>query len=305
MSDKPLASLCIPFYNQVDFVEDTVKGALSQDYENLEIIFTDDCSSDGTFDKIKELVGGYKGPHKILLNRNNPNMGLVPHTNKYLFEISKGDFIFLNGGDDISMPDRIKNAVDVYLRYPNVMAVTFSDVVINKSGKETGEKRSFADSITKISDPQFISSNLFMAGGAALSFRRDVLNKFGRMNDDCQTEDSVLRFRSLLIGDIYTSSKVGLKYRVHDNNISRYISTFKTNLIANQYEKDLKCVEGVLRKELYSLLEEKINFYRKYRRLEERREVCQNPIKRKYMNIILKLNRYIYKIGLLLHKNEY
>ena len=52
-SEQPLATLFIAFYNQEDFVEDAVKGALSQTYENLEIILSDDCSTDKTFDEIK------------------------------------------------------------------------------------------------------------------------------------------------------------------------------------------------------------------------------------------------------------
>ena len=68
--EYPLATLLVLFYKHQKFVEDTVAGALSQTYPNLEIIFSDDNSPDGTFDILKKAVEGYKGPHKVILNRN-------------------------------------------------------------------------------------------------------------------------------------------------------------------------------------------------------------------------------------------
>lgn len=270
MREKQLASLCIPFYNQVDFVEDTVKGALSQDYDNLEIIFTDDCSSDGTFEKIEELVADYKGPHKIILNRNNPNMGLVPHTNKHLFELANGDLLFLNGGDDISTPDRISKAVHYFQEDPEVSAVTFSRVTIDKYGNEIDKNIYPKDTTISISDKEFLLSSSFMTGGVALSFRREVLDVFGRLNNDCQTEDSVLRFRALLLGKTIRSSHVGLKYRVHDHNMSLNIYKLKTEPIARQYLKDIELMKDNLSPNIYDLLKKKVDYYIEARSLEEK-----------------------------------
>ena len=97
MNKMPLATLCVFFYNQEDYVEDTIRGALSQTYTNLEIILSDDCSTDNTYSTIEKTIAGYKGPHTIVVNRNKKNMGLVPHVNKVLFELSHGDYIFING----------------------------------------------------------------------------------------------------------------------------------------------------------------------------------------------------------------
>ena len=57
--EKPLVSYVLTAYNIEIFIEESVKCAFEQDYENLEIILSDDCSSDHTFDIMKKMGGNY------------------------------------------------------------------------------------------------------------------------------------------------------------------------------------------------------------------------------------------------------
>ena len=57
--EKPLVSYVLTTYNIESFIEESVKCAFEQDYENLEIILSDDCSSDHTFDIMKKMGGNY------------------------------------------------------------------------------------------------------------------------------------------------------------------------------------------------------------------------------------------------------
>lgn len=269
MNKMPLATLCVFFYNQEDFVEDTIKGALSQNYPNLEIILSDDCSTDNTYSKIKEIIADYKGPHTIIINKNEKNMGLVPHVNKILYESSHGGFIFINGGDDISMPDRVSEGVKYFLQYPDVTAVTFSRINIDKNGNETSRIDMENDQMMSLSDSDYILQPTFMSKGVALSVRRSVVEKFAPMSHDCQTEDSVLRFRALLMGKTLYSAHKGLKYRIHDNNMSRNIYKLKTQLIANQYMRDIKVARGWLDDNICNILEKKVSYYVKTRTYDE------------------------------------
>lgn len=267
MDEKPLASLCVHFYKQESFVEDTVKGALSQTYPNLEIILSDDNSPDGTFEAIKNAVKDYCGPHIIIINKNEKNLGLVPHVNKTMYELSHGEYIFLNGGDDISLPNRVEDGVRLFGENSDVSAVTFSTVVINQQGEETGKLMVEEQHKARITDKSFFYDYSFMAGAGALSFRRSVLDVFGKMDNNCQTEDSVLRFRALLLGGVLSSPICGLRYRVHDNNISRQLSFFDTDLIADQYTRDLNTMYSEIDASLYKKLKKKIRYYRRYRKL--------------------------------------
>jgi len=47
---KPLITFALFAYNQERFIREAVQGAFSQTYSPLEIIMSDDCSKDRTFD---------------------------------------------------------------------------------------------------------------------------------------------------------------------------------------------------------------------------------------------------------------
>ena len=270
-SDHPLATLIVLFYKHEKFVKDTVAGALSQTYPNLEIIFSDDHSPDGTFDVLKQAVEGYQGPHRIILNRNEKNMGLVPHVNKLLFELSHGDFLFLNGGDDVSLPERVSVQMAYFRSDPAVMAVSGSYLTIDQDGRQRGEGRLGEDSLLRLKDRKYLRSDSFMTGGVALALRKEVLDRFGRLREDCPTEDSVLRFRALLLGPVLRSAQLLLKYRIHGSNISQDIRNFKTRQIAAQYREDLTAVRASLPQPLVRKLERKIRHYTRTRLLLEKK----------------------------------
>lgn len=294
---KPLASLCVFFYNQVDFVKDTIEGALSQTYENLEIVLSDDCSTDGTFQRIKKCVNDYNGPHKIVINRNEYNLGLVPHVNKVLFELSHGDYLFVNGGDDVSLPNRIFDGIDYFIKDDTIFGLTSASIYIDGNGKETRRMQLEKDHRYTITDKNYLASKSFMCGLGMFAFKRKVLEFFGPLNDDSQTEDSCLRFRTLLLGDVIASAKYGVKYRIHGKNMSigNVIYKLKTHPIAQQYRKDLEVVKDQLSPALYLLLRKKIDYYEINRETESLCALSSSKVKPFIYRIRRKIVETAYK----------
>ena len=110
----PKVSFALTCYEHEDFVRDAVRGALAQDYEPLEILFSDDCSPDATFDILEEEVSRYDGPHTLSMNRNTTNLG-IEHFDKVM-TLARGDFVVFAHGDDISMPHRTRRLVDAWIK---------------------------------------------------------------------------------------------------------------------------------------------------------------------------------------------
>src|SRR5687768_4578862 len=111
--DKPLVTLFVFSFNQEKFIREAVEAAFNQTYSPLELILSDDCSQDKTFEIMQEMASAYRGPHTIVLNRNSKNLGLCGHVNR-IMEMAKGELILPAAGDDISYLGRTKTTVDVW-----------------------------------------------------------------------------------------------------------------------------------------------------------------------------------------------
>jgi hypothetical protein len=92
-------------YNQERFIREAVAGAFAQTYTPLEIILSDDGSSDRTFEIMRELCAAYGGPHRVVLNRTECNLGTFQHV-VTVGKLARGELVVVAAGDDISKPER-------------------------------------------------------------------------------------------------------------------------------------------------------------------------------------------------------
>ena len=108
-----------------------------------------------------------------------------------------------------------------------------------------------------------------MCGGAGLAFKKSVWDTFGPFLEICPTDDSTMRFRTLLMGNIYVSPNVFIKYRIHNNNISKPTNVYnlQTHGIVAQYYRDLQLArnKNLISKDNALRIERKILLYKKNR----------------------------------------
>jgi pyruvyltransferase len=238
---NPLVSFCLLTYNQEEFIEEAINGALMQTYNPLEIIISDDCSTDNTFNKIIEITRKYVGPHKIIINKNKQNLGLAAHVNKLLYEISKGEFIALAAGDDISLSERITKSIKFFKGNNDLVALSTPLIIIDQNGKIlSNEGDSKLES--KIFDIDFyLSENYFHINGPSRIIRRKILNIYPPLQENCPTEDTTFLLRCFMSGKVGLLDEALVKYRRHDNNITstQNIKKIKINKIHEQYKIDI------------------------------------------------------------------
>lgn len=266
----PLVSLVGLAYNHARFIEDTLMGVLAQDYPNMEIIISDDASPDGTYDVMQKYLQEHPTDKNIRLNCNEKNLGLVPHLNYLMENFVHGDIVVLAGGDDISLPNRVRETVDMFLSDDSIKMVTGQMIRINAEGEEIEQAPPMADGKYYMDD-EYIRSLTFMCGSSGVSFRKEIWDSFGSMLTICPTEDSILRFRALLLGAIYVSPSVFTKYRIHENNISRQSNTknLKTSGLVAQLNHDLLIAQEkhMLSDSTVKRLKKKIAIFKTYRNL--------------------------------------
>lgn len=204
-------SMIVLTYNQQDYVREAVKAAFDQDFEPLEILISDDCSQDDTFRIITEEVSQYSGPHHVVVNRNDENMGLVAHINKVV-GLASGSVLVPASGDDISYPERMRRIAEVF-EWDDPLLVHSQAIAINTSG----EMSSFSHpdpTFNETTDPKIAATSLSLYLGASGAWSRELFEKYGPLKNPKAYEDLILGFRAALENRISYIPDPLLYYRV-------------------------------------------------------------------------------------------
>lgn len=208
----PLMTLALSTWNHERYVEQAVRAALTQDYSPLEIIVSDDASSDRTVEIVERLIGEYRGPHRVRLNRNARNLGVGAH-NDLLMQMAQGEMVVLSAGDDIDERDRVGAVAQAWLAGQGAtMAVGAPMPMIDEQGVATGNviRVQVAGQVTAESLAQ---AGCAIGGGA---FARRLYELFGPIGGEVRTaEDIVLGFRAALAGRVAVLERPLIRYRQH------------------------------------------------------------------------------------------
>jgi glycosyltransferase involved in cell wall biosynthesis len=117
-NDSPLVSIGIPTYNSVCYLRSCLDSIVSQTYRNIEIIFSDNASTDGTACK---------------LSVNEINIGAGANFNK-LINMAQGEFIAIYHADDVYDKNIVEDCVRVLSKNATVGFVGTMGTIINSEG---------------------------------------------------------------------------------------------------------------------------------------------------------------------------
>lgn len=216
-TDRPLVTLCLISYKQEQYIRHAVQSALVQSYQPLEIIISDDCSPDRTFEIITEEVKNYGGSHRVIARQTQANAGLINNLNE-AWKLASGQFIVVQAGDDISLPHRVELMVKAWQEPPSVDLVVSDVIVIDKDGHEV--RKGWSDPLSAPSSlEEVIEKGFCYVLGCAVGYSRDLTTVFGPIDKDVIQEDWIVSFRALVGRGIRVLPEPLLKYRQHGNNV--------------------------------------------------------------------------------------
>ena len=217
--DRPLITFALFAYNHERFAAEAVRGALSQTYSPLEILISDDCSTDRTFEIIQAEVAGYSGPHSVSLNRNNQNAGFGASINRVM-ELAGGELIVAASADDVSLPDRVELLYQAYAASNGKELSIFSNAIsIDENGKRD-PGRYMASVRREWLTASYLARRLGGVLGATHVWHRRVFDLFGPiLEKKIVAEDIIIPFRSALLGEVGFIDKPLVLYRRHANNM--------------------------------------------------------------------------------------
>jgi glycosyltransferase involved in cell wall biosynthesis len=228
VQDNPLITFILFGYNQAHFVREAIDGALTQNYSPLEIIFSDDCSTDQTFEIMSEMAANYKGPHKIILNRNEQNRGVGAHVNR-AFSLASGEWIVTAASDDISDPDRCARVLELAKQHPDAGAIGLGWRDIDEKGdpypgvmlaRYKQRRRTSGQDRTWLRE---FASGDFGVWGMSAAWSQKLLQSCPPLPDALRQEDEVYSLLATIAGfSLVLDPEQFVSYRHHAHNASGF-----------------------------------------------------------------------------------
>ncbi len=206
----PLVSICIPAYNAAPFIAATLESALAQDYPRIEIIVSDDASSDGT----PEIVAGFAS-RGVRLVRQSRNLGRMANCNAVI-RASQGTYVCKLDADDLLEPRYVSRLAAVMARHPRLAFAHCACRLIDAKGRQVGYERSIHGSFLR---PGLAEWPRYVWGPRAVNIvllRRRAYEAVGGYDERFRYSGDWKMHRDLLaVGDVYYDDRVLASYRVH------------------------------------------------------------------------------------------
>ncbi len=230
----PKVSIIITSYNHAKWLKQCVDSALSQTFQDREVILIDDNSTDET----PMILNEYK--NKIEIIRNNPNMGTYPSLNKAI-KIAQGEYIAILNSDDYWHPNKIEKQITLMQEDPNMtFCHTFGEFVDDVGNGIQGEPMGFPFPQTPTGDcfHIFVANNTAIA--SSVLARTKSINQVGGFDESFKNlGDWDMWLKLSEMGNVgFLPDKLTF-YRVHGSNTIHQIETTRSeNLKIRQKQRE-------------------------------------------------------------------
>lgn len=253
--DSPLVSVCIPTYNQENFIVDALEGALMQKDCDFEIILANDGSTDGTTRICRDYAAKYPGVIRLIDQPHNK--GIIINTRDCLLA-AKGKYIAICEGDDYWQdPFKLKKQVAILEADPEVTAVhTGWSNLYEQTGKKEDVHNPIADLCPekysgKISVKTIMMDKYRGIRFSSLMFRNDTfhegLRQFPKIfSDEMTTVDISMFYLLAYFGKFAFIKDCSVVYRICNESVSisknlRKISLFSLGCLRSKAYFARKC----------------------------------------------------------------
>lgn len=250
----PLASVCIPAYNNAAYIKETIDSILNQTYPNFELVICDDNSKDDTAKVIENIKDS-----RIKFYKNEKNLGMSGNWNNCLRKC-QGEFIKLVCADDMLAKDCLEKEVRALIGHPTAVLAESDTQLVDLKGRQKGfYKRYRTSGLTdgrKIARAGFFVKNYF-GPPLANTFRRSVIEKTGGF-DPWYTYilDYDFWVQAACLGDVYIIHEPLNYFRVrNDSNTGEVMLGGKSGdyvkehlHLLKKFKKELNLSDAEIRK---------------------------------------------------------
>lgn len=215
----PLVSINIPTYNQEKYIARAISSALAQDYPNLEVVVSDDCSTDNTFAIAKSLESD-----KVRVHQNQKNLGRVGNYRFVLYNLSRGEWVVnLDGDDYYDDPTFISEAIHHLQSDPGIVMYASGAKAMNeKTGRIEKTPMQLAEDRCCMSGVDYVLRYPQMEATQhfAVVYNRRLALQTDFYSLDSLGADTDSLCRLALKGKVFVQKKYAGVWTCHDSNAS-------------------------------------------------------------------------------------
>ena len=238
MNDQfPLVSVCIPTFNGEKYIEEALTSAFTQTYPNIEIIVSDDRSSDKTLQIIESIRNKNEIPITIA---NHEPQGIGANWNNCV-ALASGDYIKFLFQDDQLYPNCLSRMMEMALEFPFAgLIYSKRDFIIEDEASVSNEYIDYYGQLhshwedlkieqgclsgrTYLADRNFLNSPKNKIGEPTnVLLKSDVFQKVGMFNEQMkQALDSDFWYRIMPYYDVAFIDESLCGFRLHQEQTSR------------------------------------------------------------------------------------
>jgi len=163
-------SIVTPSFNQVRFLEHTIRSVMSQNYENLEYVIIDGGSTDGSVEVIKQYA-----PH-LAYWRSERDEGHGSALNEG-FRQTTGEIMGWLNSDDLYLPWTLSTVAEIFASHPEVDWITGTNAIWDEKGRMVNAFRTFKNKYDFLlgryewiqQESTFWRRSLWEAGGSSIN----------------------------------------------------------------------------------------------------------------------------------------
>jgi len=246
---QPLVSIVITAYNREKYIEEAIQSALDQDYENLEIIVSNNASTDST----ESIILQFLSDERIKYFNQETNIGMAANF-EFATRKASGSFIAYLSSDDYFIDKSfISQSVLLINKYPDVsLALSTFNRIIEKSGHVSVKVGgSFEEEFYRGPELFLRFPELTSISFAGAVMHKAKLEKLKVFDIPCTALDVMALLKLMLVGNVVCNNTPSYMLRIHGNNLSSRISLSQAidnfRYIESPYNEAL--IKGIATKE--------------------------------------------------------
>lgn len=234
--ENTVVSVGVVVYNGEQFIDKTLNSLINQSYKNIEIIVSDNASTDSTVEIVKKFM---LKDDRVKLVANKENLGFSGNLNKTVSEATS-EYVCLYHADDIYEETIVEEQFKYLESSDCVAAFTLGKMI---DGNDNLIPNNFILNKNNLKDNKVFNHDMFLKsllknGGSqficpSLMIKKAAFQKVGGFDTNVRMiEDQDMWLRLLENGNIAVIAKELIRYRIHSSQGSSLYTDTKRDEIS-------------------------------------------------------------------------